>query len=75
MRLALAGDAGINSGSGGFAALDPPYATLRWGLRDMLVKGYNSAINQEPDLILDLLSPLAHDLLRLALIITANNIA
>jgi len=49
MRLAIAGDAELNSGAKGAAELSPLYQALKWGLRDTLVKAFNSAYAGESE--------------------------
>eukprot|EP00026_Physarum_polycephalum_P006469 Phypoly_transcript_06512.p1 GENE.Phypoly_transcript_06512~~Phypoly_transcript_06512.p1 ORF type:complete len:541 (+),score=92.99 Phypoly_transcript_06512:100-1722(+) len=47
MRLALAGDSELNTGTRGVALLPSAYLPLKWGLRDTLVRGFDTGYSSE----------------------------
>jgi len=77
MKLVLAGDEEINSGVTATVQFGKEFSLLRCALRDTMMVAYNQALAGEPDThppILEL-DDAVHALLKLALIITENELA
>jgi len=77
LKMALAGDENLSSGMTGVAVLDANFTILKWALRDTMVLGFISGFLGEEDIHppIPALSGAAHALLKLALALTANEIA
>jgi hypothetical protein len=77
MKLALAGDQNLSTGVTGSAILDKNFTVLKWALRDTMVLGFISGFDNAEDAHPPIpgLSRVSHALLRLALILTAADIA
>jgi len=77
LMLTLAGDQELTTGITRFAKLDDHYAPLKWGLRDTMVLGFKTAMENVQDIHPPIpeLGDVLYSLITLALILTEDEVA